>query len=124
MPVRFRLGGEEASVVVEEAHVVAGAGFEFDEAAHDDDASPVADLFQLGPGFAIVFGDGHAGRVEAGEHDDAFFAFGIDDAVEGGDLFRRGPGIGGGEAVGPGEAAVIRAFVDDAAFAVAFWVDC
>lgn len=119
----FAVFREKASVVVKEGQVVSGSGLKCRQAAHGDDAAPVADGVEFAPSEAIVFGDGHADGIEAGEHDDAFLSLGIDDAMEGGDFLGGGPGFGGGQAIAPGESAVAAPFVDDGATAVAFGID-
>ena len=69
---------------MKKAKVVTGFPFHFHVATHRDDSSKITDRFQLGPGAALVFGDRHPDGMQAGEHDDSFFASSIGDPVKGG----------------------------------------
>lgn len=117
-------GGElEAPVVVEEGEVMAGTRGDGLDGGHGDDAAPVAGGDEVGPVGAVILGEGGADGVETGEEDEAAFAGGVGDAVDGGCLAGSGPVGGDGEVGGPGTAAVGGTAEADGALSVAFGID-
>src|SRR5690606_33895274 len=115
-------GVDESAVVVEEGEVVPRL-LQLHDAAHDDDAAPLARGCELAPCLAVILADAEARRVEARPEDQALRAAGVDDAVDRRRLPARLPAFGRGEALAPGQPAVVAALEDDPALPVAFRVD-
>ena len=112
---------QPAAVVVKEGHVRAVAAL--DHGAHGDDSAISGprrlERLQRRPAFAVVFGIGDA---DAGgfsrEHQNPRLAGWVVEAEQGGNLHRCGPVRGRGQALRPGQAAVVAFLVNNGAFAV------
>src|SRR6187401_933796 len=80
-----RLGsrGEVPSVVVEHGQVVAWAGADGFGESHDHNPAPISGRFQFAPRGAVIFAHGKSRWMQAGPDDEAFFAGGVDDAMNG-----------------------------------------